>query len=518
MKKIIIILTVLATFGLGSCTDWLDLKPENETVLENYWQTESQASSVLTACYKDLTSYGCMERMMVWGELRSDNIVSGDLIFIDMLKILDISITPTNSYTDWSSFYTVINNCNTFLHFAPSVVNKDKNFTATKLHTMEAEALTIRALCYFYLVRAYKEVPLITTPTISDADNYNVGKSSEREVLDQIIKDLLEARKYARTQYDVAAQNKGRVTLTTVNALLADVYLWDQQYENCANTCDLVLADKTLLLSRGEKMQTEVFFTGNSTESIFELQFDRNFQFNNAVRNLYGYDKNEKSEWCYSQYLLTGSFSPFNYQPNTLNESSKDIRMSNFMDVFQKGSGYKINKYVLISSIENTSGIWIPTYRNSSTTANWIVYRLSDVMLMKAEALVQLNRDNSYLKTALDLVNTTYLRSNMTADSLKLNSYSDKSAMQELVLRERRRELMFEGKRWFDLMRVARRSNNPTSILQYISPNLHGDNLQIKRMSVMDALYMPINQSQIDINSLLKQNSFYENSDLSSSN
>ena len=130
---------------------------------------------------------------------------------------------------------------------------------------------------------------------------------------------------------------------------------------------------------------------------------------------------------------------------------------------------------------------------------------------MKAEALVQLNRNEQDLRNALQLVNTTYLRSNETADSLNFIAYANQGDMEKLVLRERQRELMFEGKRWFDLMRVVRRKNDPTAILAYLSPKLSGDNMQLKKLSVMDGLYFPVLKSELDINANLIQNPFYEN-------
>jgi hypothetical protein len=137
---------------------------------------------------------------------------------------------------------------------------------------------------------------------------------------------------------------------------------------------------------------------------------------------------------------------------------------------------------------------------------------------MKAEALAELDRSDDDLKQSLNLVNMTYLRSNITADSLYFNNYSDKGSIEDLVLRERQRELLFEGKRWFDLMRVVRRKNDPTAILKYIGPKLTGGAIQTQQMSVMNALYMPILQSELQINTNLKQNPFYIDTNLSSNN
>ena len=143
------------------------------------------------------------------------------------------------------------------------------------------------------------------------------------------------------------------------------------------------------------------------------------------------------------------------------------------------------------------------------------MYRLSDVMLMKAEALAQLTLTNNSKTEILNLVNKTYLRSNPLADSLHVSNYSDKEALERLVLRERHRELLFEGKRWFDLMRFVRRKNDAKVMLSYISFKLTGNSMGVSKMSVMDALYMPVLKSQIDINPNLTQNPFYTDENMS---
>ncbi|MDP4277471.1 MAG: RagB/SusD family nutrient uptake outer membrane protein, partial [Bacteroidota bacterium] len=254
MKKTIyiLLLTALISVGTSSCTDWLSLRPEGEMVLDEYWQTESDAQQVMAACYRGLIENDCTYRMLVWGELRSDDFTVGQSYVVEMRKIMDQEIEPTNLYCTWGSFYAVINYCNTFLKYAPTVLDKDDNFTEAKLHEMEAEVYTIRALSYFYLVRAFQNVPWISTPSIDDNQEYQVTQSSERAVLDSIIVDLKFAGKYANKQFTLNKDTKGRITQNAVHALLADVYLWDQQYDNCIKECDKVLADENLSLVKAE--------------------------------------------------------------------------------------------------------------------------------------------------------------------------------------------------------------------------------------------------------------------------
>ena len=514
----LIIAIILLAVGLESCNDWLVLKPQSELILDDYWQSEGQAQAVLTACYRGLTSDDVMNRMLIWGELRSDNLTEGvSTPSTDIINILNVNVTPTNSFCQWASIYKVINNCNSFLHYAPGVLTKDPNFTAGELHAMESEALTIRSLCYFYLVRTFREVPWIDTPSIDDTQNYSVPKSTERVVLDHIIADLLKAQQYARTDYGSLAENKGKITANAVNSLLADVYLWDQQYSNCVDACNKVLSDPKLTLSTADLMYYNVFYLGNSTESIFELQFDDNVQKNNATITNYGIGFGNNGftygTLSFPAYLETGQYSPFNYTMAGGVESANDVRYTDFIVQTNNKDVNLIFKYIGIKRSESSTGS--NSYSLRTTTPNWIVYRLSDVMLMKAEALTELDGKSNLLQ-ALNLVNTTYSRSNPTSSVLDSTVYNSKSVMELLVLRERQRELLFEGKRWFDLMRLARRTNNASAVLTYVSPKIQG--VGATKMSIMDALYMPVPQSDIDINPNLKQNPFYDDSTTKTTN
>ena len=510
MKRIYTIFSLIILLFMGTgCSDWLNIKPDSEIVLDDYWQNESQVNQVLAACYKSMTEYGAMSRMLVWGELRSDNATYGPIIPIDMYKILNFDITPSNSYCEWGSMYTTINYCNTLLHYAPGVLDLDANFTESKLLSVEAEAYAIRALAYFYLVRTFGEVPWIDQPSIDDVQDYNIPKSDESLILNKLVENLNTAIRYGRDEFDTNDNTKGRFTKNGMRALLADIYLWQENYSNCVNLCDQIIADPSLELVEGKDVLPTVFAKGNSSESIFELQFDRNIQPNDVVYDFYGGYGQHYGFESFPAVLVTGDYSPFNYQVGTGYESEKDLREKDFLRQDVGGDAYYVFKYAGYKRTEDINEN--STYYWSNSTPNWIVYRLSDIILMKAEALVQLETNNSEV---IRLVNTTYLRSNIRdADSLLLNDYSSKYELEKLVLRERQRELMFEGKRWFDLMRLARRADppSPSPLLSYVTKKFAGNSsAEYSKMSVMDALYLPIHTKELETNSALVQNTFYE--------
>jgi len=106
------------------------------------------------------------------------------------------------------------------------------------------------------------------------------------------------------------------------------------------------------------------------------------------------------------------------------------------------------------------------------------------------------------------MVNKTYVRSNAEQDTLAFDNYLTKSEMQKLVLRERQRELLFEGKRWYDLVRMARRENTTSTLSDYVDHKSSGNAMSLGA-PVMNAMYMPISRSELQANTLLKQNPYY---------
>jgi hypothetical protein len=509
------LLPVGLLFSATGCTAWLTIKPEGEVVLEDFWQSESNVESVLAACYRGMTEDAIVNRMIVWGELRSDNVVSSGSIAYDMQKILDGDITSSNSYASWGSFYSVINYCNTVLKYAPGVVERDLNFTPGDLQRVQAEAMTLRSLCYFYLVRAFQDVPWVTEASVDDTQNYDYVKSPESVVLDSLVSNLNEVRNNASSDFGDPDMNKGRITKNAINTLLADIYLWRNDYSNCIAACDRVLADTSLKLVEQDLVYPMVFSNGNSTESIFELQFNDNIQVNNAVRTLYGYSGDPLGDLSFPATLalnpadrIAGLYSPFAYKipATTVTEGLDDVRAKDSYVLY--GGKYFVFKYAGFGRRVSSGSTYEYLYRN--TTANWIVYRLSDVLLMKAEALAQRNLGDD-LTQAVELVNQTYHRSNELEPALEKSYYPNAVDVQKLVLRERQREFLFEGKRWFDLMRLARREGSTSNMNTYVEAKTSGSTASLGA-PVLNAMYMPVSKTEMEANPNMTQNPFYEES------
>lgn len=515
------IITLLIVFtGLVSCSGWLDNQPEGKIVLEDYWKSEADVDAMVATCYRSLITTtadnipGSMERYIVWGEVRSDNVTpsiasSGSTYG----KIEEANILPSNLFAGWSSLYKTINYCNLLLQWAPKVV--DPNFTSSELKARQAEVLAIRALSYFYLVRAFKNVPLVLEPSSSDSQDYEVAQSSENEVLDQLESDLLQAESMAVASYSLAKYNKGRFTKHSIRALLADIYLWRNKYTECVKYCDLVIAEPSYKLIVNDMLPfTQIFGMKNSTESIFELQFEASNDYpNSAINNFYGTSNIPFGLYSASDFIC----SPEKKDVFDNSPTLTDVRRKDNIGPGSLQKGFSIFKYAGMMRFESSDGTTSSYgYRTGLNYPNWIVYRLTDVMLMKAEALVQLGSNGKFSTSdtiAIHMVNLVRSRSNPTllpADTLKLDTYTQVKDREELVLLERQKELMFEGKRWFDLMRVARRDGTTNRLVDKVIRK-YSDNASMVRskMKDMNSLYWPISESELKANSKLVQNPYY---------
>ncbi|MGN1255384.1 MAG: RagB/SusD family nutrient uptake outer membrane protein [Prevotella sp.] len=516
MKKIQLIIFCLVSLLFSSCNDFLTLYPEDDIVDDKYWTDGDKVQSVVAASYRYMADNNVVRKMLYWGELRSDNVSyssGGD----DVKNFIDANILSSNSLVGWSGFYKVINICNNVLTKAPAVVEKDSNFTEEKLHNYMAEAYTVRALCYFYLVRAFGDVPYVTSPSDSDQKNYLVSQSKGDSIVTALISDLTDyAVKWAPEDWPTEAASHGRITVNAVRALLADLYLWKasdksnasaaDDYQSCVDYCDAILNDAsaTYTFSPQQTMYTDVFYQGNAPENIFEINFTDGQLANSSTADVYGNPNKGKTAQVSNSQNLLNSF------------GDNDTRRFQYFKLNYTGTAPNVE--IASSSIFKYEGMRVPSeygessysYRSNTSYANWIIYRLSDVYLMKAEALAELAKlqgDDNKAAAAVHLCNVVYKRANNDLDSLTYGQISD---AEKVVLEERRREFCFEGKRWFDLLRKVRREGSVDDALNLLVSARSGETSLYKaRLSSVDAWYLPIPKSELDANPHLHQNAYY---------
>lgn len=534
--------------------------PPDVIVIENYWKTKADVENVVSNAYRLMTDFEFSSRLLAWSELRGDNVIKGDYAPTDIRSILDVNLLPTNSYTSWGDFYEVINNCNIVLKYAPSVLALDSEYTEEEWNVHRGEMLTIRALCHFYLVRTFRDIPLLTEVMSNDSQNLYPSQVSPIVALDQILTDLYEAEILVMKSggYPTNTENKGRVTSDAVRAIIADVLLWkaaftqyesvgsdglcDQYYTECIAYCDLIIdgfnqrgnfdfsndgKDYPMVYSFNDEPQSEgnkaydvVFGTQNSEESILELQYSNNY-YNSFIPYFYGREEGNDAIIVASDYLsqMSSSITEGLY-------CSTDIRRASFINVmYESDKNLPITKY----TARTHNGVFsklhsqlTPVYREievidgrPAINSNWIMYRITDILLMKAEALAyRADATSMDLENAFEIVSAVYYRSNRideVAAENRLSFPQNAEDMRALVLVERQRELAFEGKRWYDLVRKALCDGETAPMLDLLVEHKYESNHKAIRtkLSNISSLFFPICEREININPNLKQNEAY---------
>ena len=549
----------MMALGLGSCSDFLEIEPLNDIVLDKFWNEENDVENIVAGCYSGMQNRILIERMIVWGELRSDHLIGGTGVQdnINIQNILKENITANNVYTSWGEFYDIINRCNTVLHYSPLVAERDPNYTETELMATRAEVSAIRDLCYFYLIRTFRDVPYSTQPFLDELQQMAMPATKFDAVLDSLITDLENVKSYAVKTYPVSKTNYqcGRITQDAIHAMLAEMYLWKKDYANSVKYADMVIDAKTQRFqdeidnaggnSSSYKMfdgypliydsyttgnlygnaYGTIFGSGASRESILELIFadDNTRLANHGLSFLYG-----------NQKTMPGIVKPADFITTDVSDASYKVFCDkydtrNYENLYKmSASQYGVAKYVCksgmvsISSTEITSSA-SPSYPEEYCHANWILYRLTDVMLLKAEALVQMvdgdaktEANDSLLRAAYDIVSVINKRSNCATTYMPITyaNYSTKSQMENLVFEERARELMFEGKRWYDLVRRSLRDGNTSYLVQQVTRK-GSDNASVvqAKLAKMDAIFWPYNLDELKVNPYLVQNPAFGSGD-----
>ncbi|MBR3529958.1 MAG: RagB/SusD family nutrient uptake outer membrane protein [Bacteroidaceae bacterium] len=583
--------------GLSSCEDYLTITPTDRIVEEDFWEDKNDLQNVVNACYARLIHGDIMDKYIQWGEMRSDNFerATGSSA-LNILNLMNANLLSTNRMFDWTVFYNAINYCNKVLAHGEETVQKDESFSRGDWMPIRAEMITLRAFCHYYLVRTFGEVPYVTFEYNNDSQNFLIGQSTQIQVLDSIINDLELVKSYAMNDYGNTVENAGRVTKKTVYAFLADAYLWrasykagnpsitgsttaQQDYEKCVEYCDWVLdymvesykkelnksgkviggvTDLTVedLLIPNMESTTDnkilpnqligaydyVFGSGNSRETIFELQLDGTNNSNSTMQSYFYNISNRTigSLVCSSTLLGNVETNPNTLSPSNIYTKTDYRRYETAMYTGSDQTDFPMCKYIVNSVMQyNGTSTSSGMKDNSGTTAisvsynmksvplssNWIVYRLSDIILMKAEAMSQLYSDEAHMKEAFNLVRMIFKRANplayenrpTAADSLDFNVFNTSEGIENLVMQERQREFLGEGKRWFDLVRYAQRRNSTTDMLKMLTRK-YGDNKKAieAKLATMKSLFSPIYTDEIKSNSLLHQNEVWGTEESSS--
>lgn len=524
IKKINFIYLLVAAIAVGSmsCGKLLDVPPQNKLTLNQFWLSKDQAVAAIAGIYSNLGSTKCdftsgnlsatavspVECYIYWGEIRGELLKSNPGMLpaaqVSKENLDNLIVTPNDVTTKYTAFYKIINEANQAIKNIPGIKSKDPAFTQLDEDQLTGEAYFLRAFCYFWLVRTFKEVPLVLQPSEKDDQDYSIPKSPADTLYARIINDLERAKLTLPEWYDNNLYAHCRATKYTAMTVLADAYLWmaalsnddalkNGYYQKVIDNCDAIINSGRYFMLHGTILGT-VFSSSGTNESIFQTY--SNSTLNNQVNNLYDWFTTNKYFVATSgEDALFSSLLPPDYRGATVPAGPNPPMGTKFTYSTSDGSILKYNK--------------------STKDAIWNFYRYPEVLLMKAEALSHLYKDDPVqLQNAAGLVNQVRSRAYGGITGYPAITASTTLVMDNIILDERGREFLAEGKRWFELLRFASRDNfsNPELLTDRIIELYQGVNILMMtpRIKNPDSWYLPLNADALSSNPRLVQNPFYE--------
>ncbi|MCB8994652.1 MAG: RagB/SusD family nutrient uptake outer membrane protein [Bacteroidales bacterium] len=476
-----ILITSLAGLSLlTGCEKFLDKPLQENLTQESFPKTASDALLATNAAYSTLRTWAYNSGGFPLLDIMSDDASKGsnpDDASSELNPFDNFTFTTTASGLGgwWSTLYQGIRRANVVIEKVPDI-EMDESLKFRYL----GEAHFLRGLYYFDLVRAWGDVPIVT----ESSPPLKVGKSDKSLVYSLIIDDFTFAMQHLPLKKEYAAADNGRATRGAAKAYLAKVYLFQQDFFN-AEKYALEVIDSADYSLEPNFADANSEAGENGPESIFEvgaLNFENTY--GNQYANTQGVRGNPNRGWGFNRPTINLQNS---FEADDPRKDATIIFLGETIDgVYIEGDGQTPD--VTTDDLGNTieiecynQKVWI----DGTNTATQFGYnrrllRYADVLLIAAEAL----NENNKPAQALVYVNEVRARARGGNPAILPDiTETNKDALRDLILDERRHELAMEGHRFWDLVRTGKASS-VLGPLGFTSPKND---------------YLPIPQSEIDI-------------------
>lgn len=529
IKNIVLCNVAIAILLVSSCKDFLTEEPVNSTYSEAFWKSSRDLSSALAG------NYALMRNVMNTGNWNPSPsyFMYGDAVAKQYFTIQytgdglegiqngDYTFQyNVESFADWRRFFKSITMSNIILNRVPKVddallddvANPDKF-----KNKVMGEAHFLRALAYFMMVRVWGDVPLVTQEYEDPISAEELPRSPKTDVMKQIEADCLKAIEFLDWNY--TSQNDAKVTANkgSAQALLAHLYLWRATTTNVTVDqpimADIDKAEIAInaITANGMYSLTDTAnyyntFVGKSREGIFEIAINDDLRegSNLHIANMFlrtsqiaYYGTNSRcyvnSEYLSNHFYKMGKVWDW-YWNSTIGEwewREGDVRVIDDGDV-----RYRKNFTDLDTERPTCIKYHNVKYRNAAQkqdafiSNNIIVFRLSDMMLLKAE--IALYRGNT--RAAIDIINSFRKRNGADPTAMLANTLTNDEVFYEYAL-ERGKEMYLEGHIMFDLIRTRQYKN----FVGWLSES------RFKQ----EGFYWPINPALFKNNNKLVQTSYW---------
>jgi hypothetical protein len=563
IKKLFYIFLGITLVMTTSCKKFVGIEPEGFIRTD---QTFKTADDAVTAIYG---LYGLMQPLVdqiyMAGEVQGDLVVAARGADSYISEIAQNRVTPTNPYTDYTKFYRLIIACNNALTGLKQINRLDPvNYGNDRLNQNTAEVMYIRAWTYLQLIKIWEDVPYIGDGITTVEQITDVAPSKSSVILDKIIKDAEDA---APLMLPLSSNNvdmkvkRSQMNPDASRCLLAELYLYAGNYvkawETIRNLSPYTYSNLLFKMTQfaGGESGTPLYaqypnvFTATNNSYLFQsywaffIDFDGSKGQTNSLLRW----TNNKNGGIYAikpsaniiKAFETTPMIKLNYQNTSLGYYIDLTKNGTNINPVLQADGYPViggyGDYIrgpgvayqadgqdtlIFKFLLKTRGISKNPYDNdpnSNDDAMFPIYRDGPVYLMACEIMNNIGLSNE----ALLIMNGAYgsdftqgTRYRVRAAPLKLDPNSTESLTKQvdrLILQEKALEASFEGLRWFDLVRFAKRYNDPgiiaNAVAQKYPPSQQG--AIIARLSNKNYWSFPYFQRNVEANKLLPQKPGY---------
>jgi starch-binding outer membrane protein, SusD/RagB family len=461
MKKIrnTFFFMAVAMISLVSCQkDFVEVTPKGQFLTANYYQDEAQAYSALVAAYDILAkNSGGFENMITMMNSGSDDNVAGGGGATDGLQLQVFSNFTVNQLTMpasfWSNHYQGIFKTNMLLSKLPAT-----NMDATKKARFDGEAKAIRALCYFNLVRMFKNIPLLLEP-LSATNMYDVVQAKPEDVYAQIEKDLTDAIAELPPTVSMSTE-AGRFTKGAAQALLGKAYLYEGKNAEAAAQLAEVNGTPGGTSQYGYRLLTKFsdlwkFSNKFNSESILEDSHTNS-----------GLASWNTTSWGTEGNVVNVMVGPRSYvqidpsAPNLPSGWSFNVFTQNFYDFIKTDPRFAATVLDMKALAAAGKAGYIGGYMNTGYFLNKFLPTVADVTTLGGDAVLNYQQDTYIIRLAdtylleAEALGATGDRAQALLDAVRARVGLPSVLVSLAAIKtERRLELAGEGHRFFDLVR-----------------------------------------------------------------
>ncbi|MBX3253992.1 MAG: RagB/SusD family nutrient uptake outer membrane protein [Chitinophagaceae bacterium] len=481
-------MVAVIAFFVTSCEKILEVTPQSSITEENYFKSEGDFEPYVTGIYTFMRTF---HNNVTYGMERGEELISASnsRFGVAWSQI----ITPSSGAINYNDWYRAIGHCNLLL---TRIENFDFTTNPAAKPRIMAEAYALRGYFYFHLTRIIGDAPLMLQAVVND----NVPllpRSPATSVVAQINSDLDSALLLYRSipDYNLTGfTSKYRFTYGSVQALRADVKLWSAKVLS-GGTADLNAVitaieevEKTNASLNADFRNVIGLRAGANPEVILAAYYNRDETSNNYVINalpflaiIQGALNLDSIPYCATASNGQGAYQISLESRALFAAHPEDKRIPYTWITERQSDGPKIS--------------WITKYPGTKYAEDrvpdndLIMYRLADIYLMKAEAYAGLDD----LSSAIEYLEKVKARAGTGA----YTGTVDKQSVEREILDERGRELFFENKRWYDLVRFH--FGGTIDVYAYV-PNLVGKTTP---------LFWPLNTTVLANNDKLEQTDGY---------